>query len=80
MGQYKITDNWRVAARAEYYADKDDVIINTGTTNGFQTWDYSVNVDYQITEAVNSKDAIFMRNDKEATGQTFIGSTISIKL
>ena len=89
MGQYKITDNWRVAARAEYYADKDGVIINTGTTNGFQTWGYSVNVDYQITEGVlwraevrslNSKDAIFMRNDKGATGQTFIGSTISIKL
>ncbi|MDM1459519.1 porin [Myroides odoratimimus] len=89
MGQYKLTDNWRVAARAEYYADKDGVIINTGTTNGFQTWGYSVNVDYQITEGVlwraevrslNSKDAIFMRNDKDAKGQTFIGSTISIKL
>ncbi|MCC9043483.1 porin [Myroides sp. M-43] len=89
MGQYKLTDKWRVAARAEYYCDKDGVIIGTDTSNGFQTWGYSVNVDYQITDEVlwriearslSSKDAIFMRNDKEVSGQTFIGSSISIRL
>ena len=89
MGQYKLTDKWRVAARAEYYCDKEGVIIGIDTSNGFQTWGYSVNVDYQITDEVlwriearslNSKDAIFMRNDKEVTGQTFIGSSISIRL
>lgn len=89
MGQYKLNDKWRIAARAEYYCDEDGVIISTDTPDGFQTWGYSVNVDYQITEEVlwriearslNSKDAIFMKNDRQVSGQTFIGSTISIRL
>jgi len=89
MGQYKLSDKWRVAARAEYYCDKDGVIINTETANGFQTLGYSVNLDYQITDEVlwriearslNSKDAVFIRNDSKVSGQTFVGSTISIRL
>lgn len=89
MGQYALSDRWRIAARAEYYCDRDGVIIPTETTNGFQTWGYSTNLDYQITPEVlwrlevrslTSKDAIFMRNDKEVTGQTFIGSSLSIRL
>ncbi len=59
--------------RLEYYNDKNGVIINTGTPNGFQTFGYSLNVDYAIfknvvfrTEArvFTAKDAIFVKNDE----------------
>jgi len=62
-----------IAARGEYYQDKNGVIISSGTDNGFQTFGASLNVDYQVlpnfvwrTEVknLNSKDAIFNdRND-----------------
>ncbi|WP_060874176.1 porin [Myroides odoratus] len=89
MGQYKLSDAWRVAARVEYYKDEKEVIIQTDTAHGFQTWGYSVNVDYQITAEVlwriearsfSSKDAVFTRNDNAVSGQTFIGSGIAIRL
>ncbi len=54
--------------RGEYYADKNQVIISTGTKNGFKTFGYSLNVDYLIQNNIlwriearllNSKDTIF---------------------
>ena len=36
-------------ARLEYYNDANEVIIKTGTPNGFKTWAYSINYDYLIT-------------------------------
>jgi hypothetical protein len=58
----------RVALRAEYYSDAKQIIIGTGTANGFQTFGMSSNLDYDINEKVkcriegklyNSKDKIF---------------------
>ena len=58
----------RLAGRLEFYSDPKQVIIQTGTANGYQTWGASVNYDYQITPKVllraevktyQSKDAIF---------------------
>lgn len=89
MGQYKLSDTWSLAARVEYYSDKESVIVSTDTANGFQTWGYSANLDCQITPEVvwrmevrslSSKDAIFIRNNKEVTGQAFVGSSIAIRL
>ncbi|WP_233266139.1 porin [Myroides fluvii] len=89
MGQYKVNNAWRIAARLEYYRDKEGVIIQTETPNGFQTWGYSFNVDYEITTGVlwrvearslTSKDAIFTRNERATSGQFTIGSSISIRL
>lgn len=57
-----------LAGRLEFYSDPKQVIIQTGTANGYQTWGASVNYDYQITPKVllraevktyQSKDAIF---------------------
>ncbi|GAB3502898.1 porin [Emticicia fontis] len=68
IARYSVNDNFRIAARAEYYQDKNGVIIATGTPNGFQTFGYSLNLDYTImdnllwrTEAriFDSKDKIF---------------------
>ncbi|MES2652784.1 MAG: porin [Bacteroidota bacterium] len=71
IAQYKLDPKWAVAARAEYYKDKDGILIATGTPNGFKTTGYSLNLDYSpISNAVvrlegkvyDSKDKIFTRD------------------
>jgi hypothetical protein len=46
IAQLTPTEKVRIAARGEYFADKEGVIINTGTPNGFKTFGCSINVDY----------------------------------
>lgn len=67
--KYNVTDKVRLAARVEYYSDENEVIVSTGTTNGFQTFGYSLNADYSPFENLmvrlegrvfNSKDQIFI--------------------
>jgi hypothetical protein len=43
---YKFTGAWGLGARAEYYHDKNGVIIPTGLPGGFRTYGYSLNLDY----------------------------------
>ena len=52
----------------EYYKDKHEIIISTNTANGFQTFSYSANIDYEIhknfywrveARTLKSKDPIF---------------------
>ncbi|WP_316767637.1 porin [Pedobacter frigiditerrae] len=71
IAQYKFDPKFAVAARAEYYNDKDGVFIATGTPNGFKTMGYSLNLDYSpISNAVvrlegkvyDSKDKVFTRD------------------
>ncbi|OQP42797.1 hypothetical protein A4H97_11590 [Niastella yeongjuensis] len=65
-----------MAARGEYYNDEHGVIIATGTPNGFKTWGYSANIDYNImgkamwrleVRNLNSKDLIFTDPDTKGT-------------
>jgi len=58
----------KIAARVEYYSDKQQIIIPTATPNGYQTFGASVNYDYQISPKIlwrselkryDSKDPIF---------------------
>ncbi len=72
IARYSPTHKLNVAVRAEYYNDRNGVIIASGTTNGFQTFGASFNVDYQILPNVvwrteirelNSKDAIFLKRN-----------------
>lgn len=73
IAKYSPTEKVSIAARGEYYKDKNGVIISTDTPNGFQTFGASLNVDYQLfpnlvwrteMKTLNSKDEIFVnRND-----------------
>lgn len=72
IAKYKPTEKLSVAARGEYYNDKNGVIIASGTENGFQTFGASLNVDYQIlpnlvwrteVKSLKSKDAVFLDRD-----------------
>jgi len=42
----------KIAGRLEYYKDKEQVIIKTGTPNGYQTLGASLNYDYQVSKNV----------------------------
>jgi hypothetical protein len=75
--KYAATSKTNIAVRAEYYNDKNGVIIATNTPNGFKTWGFSANVDYNILSnlmwrmeisSLNSKDDIFINDNKKAIG------------
>lgn len=75
--KYAATSKTSIGVRAEYYDDKNGVIIATNTPNGFKTWGFSANVDYSILSnlmwrmelrSLNSKDDIFINNNNKAIG------------
>lgn len=85
--QFKPTSKIRIAARGEYYSDEKGVIIATGTTNGFQTLGYSLNLDYLIRDNImwriegrglSSKDKIFLLDNKPTTENYFITTSLAI--
>jgi hypothetical protein len=83
-----VFDNkWSASARAEYYVDKNGVIIATGTPNGFQTSGWSLNLDHSIRENVvwrmevrslNSKDKIFTKSTDFVNTDTFVTTSLAI--
>lgn len=87
--QYKPTAKTQVAARGEYYHDKSGVIIATETPNGFKTFGYSANFDYLVAanvlfrieaRALNSKDAIFLKNNSPTDRNFFITTSMALTL
>lgn len=86
--RYSPATRVNLAARAEYYQDKNGVIIATGTANGFQTWGFSANVDYAVmpnvlwrVEARNfrSEDDIFTnRVDGPTSSNAFATTSLSV--
>lgn len=76
-----------IAFRAEYYNDPNQVIIATGTINGFQTLGLSTNIDYQFNDKLkwrlegkmyNSKDKIFSNSLMD--DNFYLTTNISIQL
>ncbi|WP_020181930.1 MULTISPECIES: porin [unclassified Methylotenera] len=72
IAKYTYSDKLSLAVRAEYYQDKDGVIVTTDTPNGFRTFSYSTNLDYRLSNNVairaelrkfHSQDKIFEDND-----------------
>ena len=85
--KYSFTKKLAIAGRAEYYHDKNGVIINTGTANGFQTTGYSVNIDHAAFKNVllqvearrfNSKDYIFNKDGGLVKQNTFVTASIAV--
>ena len=70
---YAMTDKVALAGRAEYYQDKAGVIISTNPGAGFQTYGYSLGLDYAPASnfliraegrLLDSRDAIFTRENQ----------------
>jgi hypothetical protein len=82
--RYRYSDQLSFAARAEYYQDKQGVIVSTETPNGFKTQGYSVNMDYQLHPSVLlraelrqfiSKDRIFLKDDNDFSSRSLMATT-----
>lgn len=67
-----VTEKTKMAFRGEYYSDPKQIIIATGTTNGFQTFGFSLNLDYDLNDNIqfrvegktlHSKDKIFAKEN-----------------
>lgn len=83
----RISNNMSVALRAEYYNDKEEVIIITQTPNGFRIYGFSTNFDYNLTPKMklriegkwyNARDRIFANNT--AQNNHTITTNFTIKL
>ena len=87
IAKYSLTAKKSIAARGEYYNDAQGVIISTNTPNGFQTYGYSLNFDYQITEnsmwriecrGLESKDNLFLLNEKPSKRNYFVVTSLAV--
>ncbi|AHF15452.1 porin [Niabella soli] len=76
-----------VAARVEYYNDKNGVIITTGTPHGFKTAGYSLNYDHLFGNNIlwriearkfSSKDKIFAKGNSKAKDDFFLTSSLAV--
>lgn len=85
--KYSFNEKWSMSGRAEVYNDKKEVIITTGTPNGFQTSGYSVNIDFGPSKNIllrlearnlRSKDAIFQKENNSVKGNFFITSSLAV--
>ncbi|MBK8495597.1 MAG: porin [Chitinophagaceae bacterium] len=85
--RYAINDKWAIAARGEHYYDRNQVIIVSGTSNGFQASGFSFNLDYAPLgnalirfEARNlkSKDPVFVKEQGFTDNNFFITTSIAV--
>ncbi len=90
IAKFSPTDKISFAARGEYYSDENGVIIATNTPNGFQTFGFSLNMDYNIMNnivwriegrAFESKDKIFTTNENQpGTSNYFAITSLAVSL
>jgi hypothetical protein len=87
IGKLNLNSKSKIAARLEYYSDKNQIIIPTATPNGYRTLGTSVNYDRQITTNVlwrvelkkyQSKDPIY-RYDQSLSTQTSATMALIVK-
>lgn len=87
--KYAFNTKWAVAGRCEYYSDKNEVIIVTGTSHGFRTTGISFNMDYSPAKNVivrlewknfYSKDPIFETGAGISKRNTSVTSSIALSL
>lgn len=87
MAKIQADDKNSITTRLEYYSDANQVIIGTGTPNGFKTWGYSVNYDHAISNqavwriearALSTKDKIFEKNGSLTNSNFFVTTALAI--
>ena len=86
MVQYTLTPKWQTAFRAEYYQDKDNVIITT--ENSFKTLGISFNIDYLLNDKVkfrtearhlNSKEKVFVKEASLTNNNFYITTSLAFE-
>ncbi len=89
IGRYQFSEKLAVALRGEYYADEDQVILVTGTPNGFDGFGASLNFDVALTSQLlwrtevrilNAQDPIFPAKDGMEKQSGFVVSSFAITM
>lgn len=87
IARYRLSNIWALAARAEYYHDKNGMMILTGTPDGFKTSVYSVNIDYNPIEnaalrlegkVYDSANKIFERSGRSVSSNAVITASLAV--
>jgi hypothetical protein len=60
-----VGEKTKIALRGEYYSDPKQIIISTGTANGFQTYGLSSNIDYDLNSKIKFRIEGKMYHSKE---------------
>jgi hypothetical protein len=86
--RYTPTAKTAIAMRAEYYNDRHGVIVASDSPNGFKTWGFSANFDYNIinnllwrveARSLQSKDDIFISsNGTSSNDNTLITTSLAL--
>jgi hypothetical protein len=87
--RYSMSDKFTLAARWEYFNDKNGVMIATGTPSNFQTMGYSINFDYKPENNIllrvegrmfDSKDKLFKIGKQLENQNYMIATSIAVSL
>ncbi|SRR5579883_2666918 len=88
IAHYMLSEQWGIGIRGEQYNDPNAVIVATGTPNGYQTFGYSANVDYVVSDHAtlrfeakhySSKDNIFVRDGSPVGESTILTSSMALE-
>jgi hypothetical protein len=89
IGRYQLTNIVAVALRGEYYKDEHQIILVTGSSNGFDGFGASVNADFQLSSALlwrtelrilQCKSDIFLSKDGPTDKSSFVVTSLAISL
>ncbi|WP_242927482.1 porin [Pontibacter vulgaris] len=84
IARYQLNQNWATAARAEYYSDKNGVII--AVPEGFKTSGASVNLDYTPAKSIicraearwlKSNNKIYVKDNQLVKDNFFLAGSIA---
>lgn len=87
--RWLMTQNFSGAIRLEYFLDRDQVMINTGTQNGFRVAGITTNFDYRYAEIYRlrfeyrnffSQDSIYLFSDAARPQEHIFSFAASIKV
>ncbi|SFB98693.1 Putative beta-barrel porin-2, OmpL-like. bbp2 [Flexibacter flexilis DSM 6793] len=85
--QYNPTPKHSLAARAEYYADPNHVIVGYAPAQKFQVWSYSANFDYKFSSNIvwrsearlfSAKNAIFQQDNSYKKSNVALTTALAV--
>jgi hypothetical protein len=90
LGRYQLTSFFALAGRVEYFGDKDQVIVKTGTMDGFQVYGGSITADVNLApnlswrleaRLLKNQDAIYPTDsERPSKSNGFFVTSIALTL
>lgn len=87
VARYNFTEKLAAAARAEYFSDRDSVIVNIGHPDGLNAVGGSLNIDYRInkyatwrteSKMLSAPDAIFQTRKTPSRNDVTVTTSLTI--